>query len=114
MNREFLASTEVSDGIAIPHARVSEVRSLRFAFGRARQSVLWGARGSAPVRFIFLMAIPSTDSTGYLALLSAFARLYRNPAWLRGLESATGARELVQILRDVSVRKGAADLAGRA
>src|SRR5262245_61669260 len=46
LNQELLANS-ADCGLAFPHARLSGVKQLQFAFGRAPQSVIWGTKGSS-------------------------------------------------------------------
>ena len=57
LNQELLANSAVECGLAFPHARLSGVKRLQFALGRTPEPIIWGARGSWPVQFIFLAVI---------------------------------------------------------
>src|SRR4051812_30832677 len=78
LNAEFLVSSEVEAGLAFPHARLPGLKKPGFAVGRSDQPLLWGSKGSRSVRLVFLIAVPATDSTQYLLLLSGLARLSKN------------------------------------
>src|SRR5262249_25450329 len=41
LNREFLASTDMEAGMALPHARLPGLKELAFAFGRSDRALLW-------------------------------------------------------------------------
>jgi mannitol/fructose-specific phosphotransferase system IIA component (Ntr-type) len=104
LNREFLVNTATETGFAFPHARLSAIAKMSFALGRSREPLVWGAKGSLPVSFVFLVAVPATDAATYLQLLSGLLRLGANPVWLRRLGEAHDADEIIQILQEVKLR----------
>ncbi len=105
LNQELLANSGQQCGIAFPHARLSGVRHLQFAFGRSPQPVPWGARGSWPVEFVFLLAVPATDAARYLHLLASLARLGQQPERLEELRAAADADEIIQVLNRITIRQ---------
>lgn len=104
LNREFLVNTATESGLAFPHARLSGVSEMFFALGRATEPLVWGAKGSLPVRFVFLVAVPATDAARYLQLLSAMIRLGSNPEWLGRLDAASDTSQMVDVLQQVRLR----------
>ncbi len=108
LNREFLTSTAMGEALAFPHARLSGVHHLCFALGRSRFPIPWGMKGSVPVRLVFLMAVPETDSTQYLSLISGLGRLSKENALVEQLLSAPSAAEMFCALKQVVLRRVAA------
>ena len=106
LNHELLADSGTECGIAFPHARLSGIRHLQFAFGRAAEPVAWGARGSWPIEFVFLLAVPATDAARYLHLLASLARLGQRPDYLGELRAASGAEDIMRVLGKVTIRQG--------
>ncbi len=104
LNRELLASSAVETGLAFPHARLPSVRQLQFALGRAPAPVAWGAGNASPVRLIFLLAVPATDATSYLHLLSSLARLAQDQRQINTLLNVRTAGEMLEVLRALRVR----------
>jgi mannitol/fructose-specific phosphotransferase system IIA component (Ntr-type) len=104
LNQELLANSANGFGMAVAHARLSGVKQLQFALGRAAQPVIWGAKGSWPVQLIFLLAVPATDAAAYLHLLSNLARLGRNSETLAELLAAPDAPGLLAVLRKIKLQ----------
>jgi len=104
LNREFLFSTAMGHGLAIPHARVSGLARLSFALGRSAEPLFWVPKGHPLVRLVFLCAVPATEATAYRLLSSGLARLAKEPRWLRTLLGADGASEMLDALRQVTLR----------
>ena len=106
LNQELLANTALDCGMAFPHARLSGVKRLQFAFGRTPEPIVWGARSSWPVQLVFLLAVPATDAAGYLHLLASLARLGQQPEHLAQLRAADNAEAILAVLQKARMRQG--------
>lgn len=104
LNREFMVSTDMEAGMAFPHARLPGLKELSFALGRSDQPVGWGARSSGAVRLVFLMAVPATDSTQYLSLISGLARLSKDSRLVECLHAAQDTCQIADVLKQVELR----------
>jgi mannitol/fructose-specific phosphotransferase system IIA component (Ntr-type) len=101
LNREFLVSTDMEEGMAFPHARLPGVQAVSFALGRSDEPLLWKTR---PVRLVFLMAVPATDSTRYLLLISGLARLSSDSQAVNRLHAAQDPFQILEVLQQVKLR----------
>ncbi len=106
MNREYLISTAMEYGMAFPHARVIGLERLSFALGKCGDHIAWGPKGAVPVDIVFLMAVPATDATGYLQLLSAVARLSKNSELIYQLRTAETQAAMFEVLKQVTMPNG--------
>jgi mannitol/fructose-specific phosphotransferase system IIA component (Ntr-type) len=105
LEREQQMTTAMEFGAAFPHVRSIFCLRLQFALGRAPGPFTWGPTGSLTVQFVFLNAIPANDALGYLKLLSAMARLGKEPALLEQFKAAANAKDLMELLGKIPVRK---------
>lgn len=103
LNREFLVSTDMDAGMAFPHARLPALKELCFALGRSDEPVRWGPKATGSVRFIFLTAVPATDSTRYLLLASGLARLSKANRLVEELRAAHDGSQFLEVLRQVKL-----------
>ena len=106
VNHEFLSNSALPIGIATPHARSAQVSRLTMAIGRTGEPVDWGTTESLPVEYVFLIAVPLTDATNYLSLLSGLAGFGRWPEMLTRQRSAADARSIFKLLKEINVRPG--------
>lgn len=113
LNREFMASTNMEAGMAFPHARLPALRELCFAMGRSDAPLAWGPSAARPVWLVFLMAVPATDSTQYLLLLSGLTRLTKEGQLVEKLQAAQDNLEMFHVLRQVQLRTNPAPVAVR-
>lgn len=107
LNREFLLSTEMEAGMAFPHARAPGLSGLSFALGRSDEPLGWGAKAPRSVRLVFLIAVPATDSTQYLQLISGLARLAKEPRLVEKLHAAQDTFQVVEVIQQIPLRGGA-------
>jgi mannitol/fructose-specific phosphotransferase system IIA component (Ntr-type) len=104
LNHELMTNSAHPSGIALPHGRLSGVKQLQFAFGRAPQPVIWGPKSSLPVQLVFLIAVPATNAASYLHLLASLARLGDQPGSLAALRSAENPESVISVLEQIRVR----------
>ena len=106
LNQELLTNSALDCGFAFPHARLGGIKRLQFAFGRAPEPIVWGAKSSWPVQLIFLLAVPATDAAGYLHLLASLARLGQQPEVLAQLRAAENDESILAVLGTIRMRQG--------
>jgi mannitol/fructose-specific phosphotransferase system IIA component (Ntr-type) len=106
LNHEFLVSSDMEAGIAFPHARLSGLKNLTFAFGRSNEPLNWGTTATRSVRLVFLVAVPGTDSTQYLTLNSGLARLAKDCGLVEKLLAAPDALQMQEAFRQIKVQTG--------
>lgn len=104
LNREFLLSTDMEEGMAFPHARLPGLQRLAFAFGRSDASFAWGAGTTRPIRLVFLLAVPGNAADDYLPLVSGLTRLSTNLVALEDLRNAAMPEEIVSAFRRIELR----------
>lgn len=104
LNQEFLVSTDIEAGMAFPHARLPGLKALSFALGRSGDPLGWGAKGGRLVRLVFLLAVPATDSTQYLSLISGLARLAKELKLVEKLHAAQDAFQMLEVLQEIILR----------
>ena len=104
LNHELLANSALQCGLAFPHARLSGVKQLQFAFGRAPEPLIW-AKSTWPVQFIFLLAVPATDAASYLHLLACLARLGQQTELMGQLRSAETVEGILAVLESLRLRQ---------
>ncbi len=104
LNREFLLSTDLEAGMAFPHARLPHLQDISFAFGRSEEPLGWSGKPGRSVRLVFLIAVPATDATQYLLLISGLTRLARDAQTVARLHAAQDSFEIFDILREITLR----------
>jgi len=112
LKREVLVSTDMAVGMAFPHARLTGLKQLSFALGRADKPLSWSTKSAQPVRLIFLLAVPENEAMQYLQLISGISRFAALPERVKEIHAAGDAAAMVEVLRQIPVWvKGKASLA---
>jgi nitrogen PTS system EIIA component len=92
LQRERLGSTGVGNGIAIPHGKLSDIKTIIGIFARLDSAVDFEALDDQPVDLVFLLLAPEGAGADHLKALSRIARVLRDQdlvAKLRATESAS-------------------------
>ncbi len=96
--RESLGSTGIGQGVAIPHARLAELKQPFGLFALMRPPIQFDAVDDLPVDLVFLLLLPETLADAQLKPLACVARRLRDPAVAAKLRGARGASSLYAIL----------------
>lgn len=102
MAREITESTGIGHGLAVPHARVSGLKTLYCAVGRVVDGLDFAAVDKKPVHLIFLICYPPTQQTTYLNFVATLAKLLRVPENFKALMKAGDEKEFLEVLTDLS------------
>lgn len=79
LERESLGPTGVGHGVALPHARVPGLDSVKGAFLKFDKPVDYGALDRLPVDLVFLLLAPEKAGVEHLKALAQVSRTLRNP-----------------------------------
>jgi PTS system nitrogen regulatory IIA component len=98
VERERLGTTGVGAGIAIPHGRIAEAKSIAGVFARLESPIDYEAVDSQPVDLVFMLLAPEDAGADHLKALARVSRLLRNTATCEKLRATTSAEALYAIL----------------
>lgn len=96
--QEELGSTGVGRGVAIPHARMDEVREPFGLFAILKPPVRFDALDGKPVDLLFMLLLPGRMPGGQIGSLACAARSLRDPARAEQLRGARGSLSVYSIL----------------
>ncbi|HVT59038.1 MAG TPA: PTS sugar transporter subunit IIA [Thermoanaerobaculia bacterium] len=96
--REQEGSTFLAEGIALPHARMPELREPRVGLGLLR-SGLASDTGTGDIEQVFLFLCPDQRPEGCLRLLALAARMFREPQVRGELRRAATAPQALEAIR---------------
>lgn len=100
IERERLGSTGLGHGIALPHARVPELREPIGAFAQLTTGIGYDAIDETPVDLAFALLVPEAANEMHLQLLSQLATMLSNPALRVSLRDAVSAAEVLALFQD--------------
>lgn len=105
--REALGSTGFGRGVAIPHARISDLGRPVAAFLRLEAPVAFEAADAMPVDLVFGLLSPEHAGAVHLHALAAISRMMRNDAMHAALSQAPSDEALYGLLSNVIDRDAA-------
>ncbi|MBN1411279.1 MAG: PTS sugar transporter subunit IIA [Spirochaetales bacterium] len=97
--RETLGSTGLANGIAVPHAKTSEVDTLTMAIGVAPEGIDYEALDGQPSRLFFLLLAAPSQSGPHIEALAEIASITKSEAFCRMVIQAKSAREILNIIK---------------
>ncbi|MGC8642386.1 MAG: cation:proton antiporter [Isosphaeraceae bacterium] len=77
LQREALRGTGIGQGVAVPHARLINLKAPLVVVGRCRNGLAFDAPDNQPVRLVFLVLTPVNDSGSQVRILGSIARQVR-------------------------------------
>ncbi len=99
--REDLISTAIGNNLAIPHARLSNIKKPLVLFLKTENDIEWNAPDGLPVHFIFLIITPEDQTTLQLKLLRDISIIFKNPIQLLHLRQANNKDDILNIFKEV-------------
>ncbi len=98
LKREELGTTGTGGGIAIPHARISDLKKPFGTLVRLKHAIDFDAIDGMPVDIVFLLLLPA-QSGDPLNALASVARRLRNPESVQRLRGAANDEELYRAIQ---------------
>jgi fructose-specific phosphotransferase system IIA component len=99
VKREEQGSTGLEKGIAVPHAKCSQVNDLTLAIGIAPKGIDFDSHDGNPSFLFFLILAPPDKSGPHIEALSEIARMARSESFCDMLVHAKNAKEVLNLFR---------------
>jgi mannitol/fructose-specific phosphotransferase system IIA component (Ntr-type) len=98
LNREKTQSTIIHPGVAVPHARLENLKDLELAIGVSKQGVDFLLPEKGLVHIIFLILTPKSLPILYLKVLAALVKILSSLPECRLLADCTRPAEIYDLL----------------
>lgn len=99
VQREFVASTCMQDGIALPHARTDAVRDLSVAIGINRNGYDFDSLDGKPTRIFALCLSPKNENTPFIECLAAVGSVLSDPEKVQKILNSTSEEEVCSVFK---------------
>lgn len=103
LDREAESTTNIGEGICIPHGRSSCVKAAGLSLVITSNELDYD--GEEPVRIAFMIASSTNDANGHLEVLSTLSRLLMNESFTKALLNAKDANEVLSIIDNAEKEK---------
>lgn len=100
LERESQSTTGIGDGIAIPHAKSSAVKSPAIAFGRATGGLDFESLDGQPANLFFMIAASEGANDDHLEALSRLATFLMDDKFRTNILAAGSKQEVLQVVAD--------------
>ena len=102
LHRERLGSTGIGEGLAIPHGKLTKVKSIFGLFARLERPIDFDSLDGAPVDLVFLLLAPEASGADHLKALACVARLLRDPGLVSALRATRNSEALFSLMAEQS------------
>ncbi|HJV44316.1 MAG TPA: fructose-specific PTS transporter subunit EIIC [Bacillota bacterium] len=96
--REAHASTGIGEGIAIPHAKTSAVKTPSLAYGYSKAGIDYDSLDRQPAHLFFMIAATEDANQAHLETLARLSEMLMDDSFREQLKAATTAKELLAII----------------
>jgi len=105
LTRESLGSTGIGQGIGIPHAKSSAVKSLVAAFGLSQKGVNFDSLDGEPAYIFFLLIAPEESAGPHLKALARISRMLKDKYFREMLRRSKDEKEVLKIVEEEDSKK---------
>ncbi|MDP4145039.1 MAG: fructose-specific PTS transporter subunit EIIC, partial [Bacillota bacterium] len=98
LKREEGSSTGVGDGIAIPHAKTSAVKTSALAFGYSKAGIDYDSLDGQPAHIFFMIAGKDNENDEHLETLSRLSVMLMDESFRSKIEKVKSEQELLNII----------------
>ena len=98
VERERLGTTGVGHGVAIPHARLANLKELYGAFVRAKPIDFESVDGQ-PVDLLFVLLVPEDSGADHLKALARISKLLRDEEVCAQLRQAQTPEDVINLIK---------------
>ncbi len=98
LKREEQFSTGVGNGVAIPHAKTSAVRTPALAFGYSKEGIDYDSLDEKPAHIFFMIAGKDRENNEHLETLSRLSTMLMNEEFRNKMMHVKSEKELLDII----------------
>lgn len=95
--REQVGSTGVGDGVAIPHARFSNLDRILVAYMRLMQPVPYAAKDDKPVSDVLVLLVPKAATDEHIRILAEAARMFGDQTFRKHLRNCNNPTDVKRL-----------------
>lgn len=104
LDRERLASTGISDGVAIPHGKLSGLPGIAACLGVKREGLDFSAIDNQPSRIFVVLLAPENSAGMHLKALARISRLFKDAEFRNSVLNAKSSDELYSVIEAEDAR----------
>ena len=98
--REKLGTTAFGQGIAIPHARIPNIKSPKILFMKLSQGIDFDALDKKKVDLIFSLIVPDTKDDSHIEILSKVASIVDSKTFVQKIRDLSDKQKILDLLKN--------------
>jgi len=100
LEREKLGSTGIEEGVAIPHAKIKDLKSIILAIGRSLKGIDFQAHDGKTSHIFFVLLAPPGSASTHIKILARLSRLLKQEDVRIRLMEAGSSADIYDIIRE--------------
>lgn len=106
IQREKIVSTGIGMGVAIPHAKLDNVKDFFIVIGiEENEGISWKSLDGSLVKLIFLIGGPASEQTKYLRILSRLTSIIKDESVRQRLLEEKDPLEIINLFQDYEAQE---------
>ena len=103
MEREKIVSTGIGMSVAIPHAKMEEIKDFFIIIGvQKKGGIEWDSLDDVPVRIVFLVGGPENKQMTYLHILSLLTTVIKNKEFRKKILLSEKPEEIFDLFSNLA------------
>tara|TARA_B100000927_G_scaffold135288_1_gene109142 strand:+ start:702 stop:1160 length:459 start_codon:yes stop_codon:yes gene_type:complete len=98
--REKLGTTAFGNGIAIPHARIPNMKSPKILFMKLSEGIDFDALDKKKVDLIFSLVVPDTREDSHIEILSKVASLADSEIFAQKIRGLSDEKDILDLIKN--------------
>jgi len=98
IEREKLGSTAIGNGVAVPHAKIDDIKQTVLAFGRSPEGVDFNSLDGEKTHLFFILISPKEDIGAHLKILAKVSHLIKDRFMVGLIRKAKTKKEVLSII----------------
>lgn len=98
--REKLGSTGIGEGVAIPHGKLKDVKTMMAAFGRSSRGIDFQSIDGKPAHIFFMLVAPEDMAGLHLKALARISRLVKEPSRRKAFIEAKTRDDIYRLIAE--------------
>lgn len=98
--REAKMSTDLTHGIAVPHAQISSIKTTVGAIGISHEGIDYDSSDKQPVRVVFMILGSNNEVERHIQILKSLDLILQHPGFIADIEKCRSSGEAFKLLCD--------------
>lgn len=104
IHRENQTSTDLGDGIAIPHGKSDSVKEPFVIFAKLKKAIVWNEEANSKIDMVFMLGVPKTsESQVHLRIISQIAAKLIDEDFLEDLRTSNEKQFILENMNGIKI-----------